>query len=70
MPVFVPAFQFEPSVVERTMAAPLATAPTATHPFAWKHVMPLRPVVVPLVAASQVWPPFVVLRIVPACPAA
>ena len=32
--------------------------------------MPFRPVAVPLVAAGQVWPPFVVLRIVPAAPTA
>ena len=37
-----PAFQLVPSFVKRTTAAPLATAPTAVHPFAWKHEMPLR----------------------------
>src|SRR5690349_18248021 len=69
-PVFEPPFQLVPSVVKRTTAAPLATAPTATHPFAWKHDMPLRLVVVPLVCVSHDWPPFAVLRIVPVLPAA
>ena len=45
-------------------------APTATHPFAWKHEMAFRLAVVPLFAVTQVCPPFVVFRIVPAAPAA
>src|SRR4051794_24071649 len=69
-PVPVPPFPVEPSVVKRTAAAPVATAPTATHAVVEVQATAFRLAVVPLVAGDQVWPPFVVFRIVPALPAA
>ena len=46
------------------------TAPTAAQVVVEAQLTPLRFCVVPLVCGSQVWPPFVVFRIVPALPAA
>ena len=54
----------EPSVVKRTVPA----APTAVQDVVVAQATPFSAWVVPLVCASQVWPPFVVARIVPAFP--
>src|SRR5262245_12865334 len=53
-----------------SVVGPAGTAPTVAHAVVEPHAIALRLPVVPLVAVAQVWPAFVVFRIVPALPAA